>query len=81
MTFDPTITFGNILQLALWVVLAISAYHAIQTKFAVLEEMLRTHAAQLQQHAARLDRYEASIVDVVRELSRLVGRAEVEGKK
>lgn len=76
MTFDWTVTLGNVLQLVTMIGLAIAGYYAISARMAVFESMLAGHADTLKQHAQRLDLYEARIVEVIGDLQRLIGRME-----
>lgn len=76
LKYDDIISLGDVLQILTWLGLAVGAYYSVRTQLALFRQVLEHHSATLVEHAKRLDRYEESIVRVIGELQRLVGRVE-----
>ena len=74
--FDFTVTFGNLLELGGIVVVLISLYYAAVGRVKELEIILTQHAKDLASHAKRMERFDDSMVDVVSQVHRILGRLE-----
>lgn len=71
-----TITFGNLLEICSLAGVLISLYYAAVGRVRDLETTLRHHAEDLSEHAARLDRFSETLVEVMGDVQRIMGRME-----
>lgn len=79
MTFNWQIDVGNILVYIAWALLLIwGAYHALDRRVTAFEVLLTGYARTLTEHAERMSKHEDAIVEIVKDLQRLIGRSEVE---
>lgn len=81
MTFDNTITLGNIVVLlgflgGLWMAVA-RTYHSLDKRAAIFEQIVTSHSSLLEQHTRRMERTDETLLTVMSELQRLVGRLDM----
>jgi hypothetical protein len=78
MRFDGTITLGHVMSAATFAFTVFVAYTKattwLSTRLKGFEATLNDHAAQLQKHGLRMDRYEERYVTIAGDLQWLVGR-------
>lgn len=81
VVFDPTISFGAVVQIASWVVIVVGAYFAwkqqISVQLAQFKGTLDHHANTIAEHTAKFGSVERDLKDVSNNLQRLMGRLEV----
>lgn len=80
VVFDPTITFGTVVEIGVVVVSVVGAYYAwkqqISVQLAEFKGTLSEHTRAINDHASRFGRYEQEMKDVSGTLQRLIGRLE-----
>lgn len=85
LAFDPTITFGNVVQIAALVVTAFAAYtattNAIEKRLTSFEGVVRNHAQTLVDHSDRMERHDQKISEVAERLSFLMGQSEARPRR
>lgn len=75
--FDATITLGTLIQVGSMGLLAVAVFNAVSARLTIFENILKTHAEFIKDHADRFDAYDARFLSVVSDLQRLIGRSEI----
>lgn len=61
MTFDATISLGNLIQIVLMIVAALAAFFTLRGQVKIMEEKMRSEREQRLTIAARVDKLENQI--------------------
>lgn len=77
MNLQLSITLGDLIQLGGVVVSITAVYYAIKGRIRELELTLGIHAKDLATHANRMAKYEESMVSVIGNVQRIIGRMEM----
>lgn len=55
MTFDPTISLGNVMVFLVWVVAVFLGVHKIDKRIALIEQLVTRHERYIEKHLQHLD--------------------------
>lgn len=75
MNVDWSVSIWDITSHALALVGAmVAAYHVLDKRMAVFEQIVKEHERTLAHHSATMDRHDALILELVGQVQQLVGR-------
>lgn len=74
MKFDGTITLGNLVSAAAFLVGILVAYTKAARWLTRFETTVNGHTDELTKHSGRMDRYESRYVEIASDLQWLIGR-------
>lgn len=80
MTFDSTITLGNVVTLVgflfgLWAA-ANRTYHSLDKRATIFEAMIHEHSRLLAEHSKRMEQHDRTLTDILQKIANIVGRME-----
>ena len=78
LVYDPTLTFGNVLQIISLIGVGIAGYQAIKGQLIKMQETLDHHAERIQYNDRKVERIEEAVKRMGEHVQRLVGRAEAD---
>lgn len=81
LQFDPTISFGTVVEIGAIIITVVGLYYGVVGKLELFKQTLEQHAVQIADHTRRMEKNEDMFSQMAADFHRLMGRIEANDRR